>query len=48
MVIKDGVAYVQAGGGIMADSRPEREYQETLNKACALLVAIDSARGDVY
>ncbi len=43
LVIKDGVAYVQAGGGIVADSRPDREYQETVNKARALLAAIELA-----
>ncbi|HXE76043.1 MAG TPA: anthranilate synthase component I [Candidatus Xenobia bacterium] len=43
MVIRDGVAYVQAGGGIVADSRPEREFQETENKARALLAAIELA-----
>jgi len=43
MVIKDGVAYVQAGGGIVADSRPEKEFEETLNKARALLAAIELA-----
>ena len=43
-VILDGqTAYVQAGGGIVADSQPEREYQETLNKAKALLRAIQVA-----
>ncbi len=35
--IKDGIAYVQAGAGIVADSDPEREYYETLKKAEALL-----------
>ncbi len=44
-VIKDGVAYVQAGGGIVADSSAEDEYQETLDKAGALLRAIDRAEG---
>jgi anthranilate synthase component 1 len=34
---------VQAGAGIVADSVPENEYQETLNKARALLVAVDRA-----
>lgn len=34
---------VQAGAGIVADSQPEREYEETLNKARALLVAVDMA-----
>jgi anthranilate synthase component 1 len=43
IVIKDGVAYVQAGGGVVADSVPEREYQESLNKAQALLTAIENA-----
>ena len=44
-VIKDGVAYVQAGGGVVYDSSPEDEYQETLDKAGALLRAIDKAEG---
>ncbi len=39
------VAYVQAGGGIVADSVPEEEYQETWHKASALLRAIDRAEG---
>jgi anthranilate synthase component 1 len=43
MVITQGVAYVQAGGGIVADSIPETEYQETLHKAAALLRAIEEA-----
>ena len=43
MVVKDGTAYVQAGGGIVYDSVPEREFQETLDKAGALLRAIDEA-----
>ncbi len=42
-VIKERVAYVQAGGGIVADSVPETEYYETMNKAHALLRAIDIA-----
>jgi anthranilate synthase component 1 len=40
MVIKDNVAYVQAGAGIVADSNPTSEYEETLNKALGLLRAI--------
>ena len=44
-LIKDGVAYVQAGGGVVADSTPEDEYHETLHKAGALLRAIDKAEG---
>ena len=43
IVIKGKTAYIQVGGGIVADSKPEREYQETLNKAKALLRAIDMA-----
>ncbi len=45
MVVKDGKAYVQAGAGIVADSNPEKEYQETLSKAQALLAAIELAEG---
>jgi anthranilate synthase component 1 len=41
IVIQDGTAYVQAGAGIVADSVPEHEYEETLNKARGLLKAID-------
>lgn len=43
IVIKGKNAYIQAGGGIVADSKPEEEYQETLNKAKALLKAIEMA-----
>lgn len=39
-VIKDNTAYVQAGGGVVADSVPETEYYETLSKARAMLSAI--------
>ena len=41
IVHKDGIAYVQAGTGIVADSVPDFEYKETLSKANALLRAID-------
>jgi anthranilate synthase component 1 len=48
MVVKDGVAYVQAGGGIVADSDPDAEYQETVNKAMALFRAVEMAnRGSI-
>ena len=40
-VIKDDKLYVQAGAGIVADSQPEMEYQETLNKARGLLKAVE-------
>ena len=43
LLVRDGIAYVQAGGGIVADSRPQREYQETVNKARALLDALELA-----
>jgi anthranilate synthase component 1 len=43
LVVKGGKAYVQAGAGIVADSVPEREFQETLNKAKALLKALELA-----
>jgi anthranilate synthase component 1 len=43
MVIKNGMAHVQAGGGIVADSTPIGEYQETLNKSRALLTALEAA-----
>jgi len=43
MVVKDGVAYVQAGGGIVADSTPEGEYQESVNKSRALFTALAAA-----
>ncbi|HEX4869185.1 MAG TPA: anthranilate synthase component I [Moraxellaceae bacterium] len=42
-VIKDGVMHVQAGAGVVADSVPELEWQETLNKARALMRAAEVA-----
>ena len=47
MVVKDGVAYVQAGGGIVADSDADAEYQETVDKASALLRAIEEAESGI-
>jgi anthranilate synthase component 1 len=44
MVARGGKAYLQAGGGIVADSNPEREWDETMNKAGALLKAVEAAR----
>jgi anthranilate synthase component 1 len=41
--MKDGVASIQAGGGVVYDSVPDSEYQETLTKARAILTAIDQA-----
>jgi anthranilate synthase component I len=43
LVLKDGVAHLQAGGGIVADSDPAEEHQECLNKLAALEAAIDLA-----
>ena len=43
ILIKDGKAYVQAGAGIVADSEPELEYHETLNKARATFRALQLA-----
>ncbi len=43
LVSKGNRAYVQAGGGVVADSLPEREYEETVNKSRALLAALETA-----
>ncbi len=43
LVIKDNVAYIQAGGGVVADSVPSLEYQETVNKAAAMMKAVSMA-----
>lgn len=43
MVMKDGVAYIQAGCGIVADSDPVAEYEESMNKARATLRALELA-----
>ncbi|WP_314001821.1 anthranilate synthase component I family protein [uncultured Paenibacillus sp.] len=40
MIVKDGLAHIQAGAGIVIDSEPEREYYESLNKAKALWKAV--------
>ena len=44
MVVRDKKAYLQVGAGIVADSQPEREWDETMNKARALLKAVELAR----
>ena len=44
-IYKDGVMYIQAGGGVVADSIAEDEYMETRHKSGALLRAIDLAEG---
>jgi len=43
IVVKEGIAHVQAGGGIVADSVSDTEFQETINKAKAVLRAIEIA-----
>lgn len=43
-VKKNGRVYVQAGGGIVADSIPEKEYEESANKAAAVMQAVECAR----
>jgi len=45
MLMKGKRAYLQAGAGIVADSDPAKEYQESLNKARAVLRAVETARG---
>jgi len=47
LTVKGTRAYLQAGGGVVADSVPELEYEETVNKAKALMRAIDLARGGI-
>ncbi|MBN9590253.1 MAG: anthranilate synthase component I [Alphaproteobacteria bacterium 64-11] len=42
-LVRDGTMYVQAGGGVVADSQPEAEYQETVNKSRALFAAAEEA-----
>jgi anthranilate synthase component I len=47
MVMKGKKAYLQAGAGIVADSDPQREFEETENKARAVLRAVEMARGSL-
>ncbi len=44
IIIKDGIAYFQVGGGITRDSDPDAEYRETIDKAHALLEALGHSR----
>lgn len=46
MVVKNGTAHIQCGGGIVADSAPEKEYAETLHKARALIEALETAEAE--
>ena len=45
VVVKDGVAHVQAGGGTVADARPDYEYEESVAKARGVMRAIELAAG---
>lgn len=47
ILVKDSKAYIQAGAGIVADSVPEKEYIETVNKARALLKAVEIAEKEL-
>lgn len=47
IVVQNGTAYIQAGAGIVADSVPTSEYEETLNKARGLLKAMEVAEGQL-
>ena len=44
VVLKNGKAYVQAGAGVVADSTPDGEYNETVNKAMGMMAAIARAK----
>jgi anthranilate synthase component 1 len=43
LLVKDGTAFVQAGGGIVADSDPEAEFEETMSKSNAVRRAVELA-----
>ena len=45
VVVKDGVAHIQAGGGTVADAKPEYEYEESVAKSAAAMRAIELACG---
>ncbi len=47
LIIKGNKVYVQAGAGIVADSIPEREYKETLNKAMGMMKAVEMAEKEL-
>jgi anthranilate synthase component 1 len=48
LVVHDGKIHLQAGAGIVADSDPEAEYQETINKAQGVVKAVELARKGLY
>jgi anthranilate synthase component 1 len=45
LLLKGKKGYIQAGAGIVADSVPEKEFEESVNKAKAVVTAIERARG---
>lgn len=47
MYVSGSQAYIQAGGGIVADSEPEREFQETVNKSRALIRALEMSESEL-
>ena len=47
MIVKDGLVHIPVGGGIVADSEPEAEYEETLVKAQAMFAALGISRDDL-
>jgi anthranilate synthase component 1 len=47
LIIKGNKVYVQAGAGIVADSLPEREYEETVNKAMGMMKAVNMAKTEI-
>jgi anthranilate synthase component 1 len=47
LIIRGNKVYVQAGAGIVADSAPEREYEETLNKAKGMMRAVEMAEREL-
>jgi anthranilate synthase component 1 len=44
ILVQGNRAFIQAGGGVVADSDPEKEYQESVNKARALIAAVENSR----
>jgi anthranilate synthase component 1 len=48
LIIKGNKVYVQAGAGIVADSVPESEYAETVNKAMGMMKAVDMAEKELH
>ena len=47
LIIKGNRVYVQAGAGIVADSVPEKEYEETVNKAMGMMRAVEMAETEL-